>query len=132
MSDNPRDWTVLLVEDQLPNLELVQIILQSRQMKVYTALNGKDGLQVLQTVTPNVILLDLSMPVMDGWQMMEHLRQDDRLRTIPVIALTAFSMENDLRRVMDSGFAAFLVKPISPTTIINEITKCLTAQKTRS
>ncbi|MBX3084279.1 MAG: response regulator [Anaerolineae bacterium] len=132
MSDNPRDWTILLVEDQIPNLELVQMILQSRHMKVHTALNGVEGLKVLETVTPTAILLDLSMPVMDGWTMMEHMRRDARLSAIPVIALTAFSMDNDMGRVTRAGFAAYLMKPISPTTIVAEITKCLTTDTIKS
>ena len=126
MSNNPRDWTILLVEDQIPNLELVQLVLETRQMTVYTAHNGQEGLKILETVTPSAILLDLSMPVMDGWTMMAHLRADERLRSIPVIAVTAFSFENDMARVLKAGFAAYLVKPISPTAIYTEIAKCLT------
>ena len=88
--------------------------------------HGKIALETLDGFMPTLILLDLSMPVMDGWTMMAYIREDARLRTIPVIALTAHSLETDVRRVMEAGFASIIVKPFSPTKIIDEITKCLT------
>jgi CheY-like chemotaxis protein len=95
--------------------------------KVYTAQDGVEGLRILQTVTPTFILLDLSMPHMDGWEMLKELRKDPRWSHIPVIALTAHAMTGDRDRVLDAGFDDYIAKPFHLTTFIEDIRRCLRA-----
>ena len=89
-----RDGIVLIVDDDDSIRETLELVLQTYEYATATAAHGEEALAWLrQHVLPRLILLDLMMPVMDGWQLLEHLRQDDRLRQIPVIVITAFGRE---------------------------------------
>ncbi len=124
-TNNPKEWTVLIVDDEPDNLSVAEKVLSFRGAKVYTATNGAEGLKVLEQVVPTFILLDLSMPRVDGWQMHKQVRENPRLAHIPVIALTAHAMEGDKERVMAAGFTGYIAKPFRLGTLFVEIEKCL-------
>lgn len=119
------NWTVLIVDDEQDNLGVAEKILTFYGARVYTARNGLEGLQVLETVTPNFILLDLSMPQMDGWQMLKALRADARWARIPVIALTAHAMPGDRDRVMEAGFDDYITKPFRLMSFVSDVKQSL-------
>src|SRR5262249_39063588 len=93
--------------------------------KVYTATNGVEALSLLETVSPTFVLLDLSMPVMDGWEMIEKLRANPVIKHLPVIALTAHAMEGDQERVKAAGFDSYIAKPFRINTLLGLIQSCL-------
>ncbi len=119
------DWHVLIVDDQMDNIQVVQVALSFHGAEVRTAKNGVEGLKILETFTPTLILLDLSMPEMNGWEMLEQLRARPEYKTVPVIALTAHAMGGDKERVLKAGFTGYIPKPFSVVSIFSEIEKIL-------
>ncbi|MBI5961688.1 MAG: response regulator [Chloroflexi bacterium] len=125
--NNLSTWQILLVEDEPDNLELIAETLGFFGLNVKTAANGIEGLQALQDFTPTLILLDLSMPQMDGWQMHRQLKADTRTARIPVVALTAHAMVGDKERVIQAGFDGYITKPINITSLLNDLKAVLNA-----
>lgn len=117
-------WTVLIVDDQPDNLAIARKVLGFGGAKIYTAENGVGGLKALEEVQPSFILLDLSMPEMDGWEMLRKVRMNPVTQDIPVIALTAHAMSGDRERVMDAGFDGYIAKPFRLSTFMSEILRC--------
>jgi CheY-like chemotaxis protein len=118
-------WTVLIVDDEPDNIGVPEEILSFAGATVYTAEDGIQGLKVLETVTPTFVLLDLSMPNMDGWEMLKQVRANPRLKDVPVIALTAHAMRGDKERVFDAGFNGYISKPFFMDTFWEEINRCI-------
>ncbi|MBC7870037.1 MAG: response regulator [Chitinophagaceae bacterium] len=124
-TSNMKDWVVLIVDDIQDNLEVAAKILSFNGAKVYTAQNGEEGLKLLNQASPTLILLDLSMPVMNGWEMLEIVRQNPATAQIPVIAVTAHAMQGDLERIMTAGFTGYIAKPFGIATLLIEIQRAL-------
>lgn len=101
---------VLYIEDMADNRDLVRQILEGLY-EVHTAVDGEDGLRLAQEVRPDLIIMDISLPVMDGLTCTRQLRQDPRLRDIPVLALTAHCMVGDREKALAAGCDDFLSKP---------------------
>lgn len=126
ISQNAKDWTVLIVDDEVDNLGVARKVLSFNGANVYEARNGLEGLEVLETVTPTFILLDLSMPEMDGWEMFKIVRSRDELAIVPVIALTAHAMSGDKERVLEAGFDGYIAKPFRIQSFLEDIQACIT------
>ena len=120
-----KDWIVLIVDDELDNLGVAQKVLSYGGAVVHVARNGLEGLEVLKTIRPTFILLDLSMPEMDGWEMLRQVRADTNLGTIPMIALTAHAMSGDRERALEAGFDAYIAKPFRINSFMEDILACL-------
>ena len=118
------NWTVLVVDDEPDNLAVAEKVLTFGGAIVHTAKNGVEGLKVLGEITPSFVLLDLSMPEMDGWDMFRHMRSLPERAHIPVIALTAHAMSGDRERVMEAGFDGYIAKPFRLSTFMAEILRC--------
>ncbi|MBZ0315527.1 MAG: response regulator [Anaerolineae bacterium] len=118
-------WTVCIVEDEPDNMTLIAESLEFFGVKVVTAKDGIEGLALLETVTPTLILMDLSMPRMDGWEMHQRLKEHEVWRTIPVIALTAHAMSTDRGKVMQAGFDGYMTKPVNIPTLLRDIQKAI-------
>lgn len=123
-STETSNWVVLVVDDEPDNRAIAQKVLTFSGAKVQSAVNGEEGLKVLETALPSFILLDLSMPVMDGWEMFKKVRQNPQTQHIPVIALTAHAMEGDRERVLEAGFDGYIAKPFRLSTFMSEILRC--------
>jgi two-component system cell cycle response regulator DivK len=117
-------WTVLIVDDQPDNLAIARKVLGFGGATIHTAENGVEGLAVLDKIAPSFILLDLSMPKMDGWDMLKKVRENLDTQHIPVIALTAHAMAGDRERVMEAGFDGYIAKPFRLSTFMSEILRC--------
>jgi CheY-like chemotaxis protein len=120
-----KNWVVLAVDNEQDNLDVIAKVLSFEGAKVYTAMNGIEGLAMLEIVTPTFILLDLSMPHMDGWEMLEKLRANPVIKHLPVIALTAHAMDGDRDRALEAGFDGYVTKPFRIGTLLNAIQDCL-------
>jgi CheY-like chemotaxis protein len=123
MSSDPEisTWKVLIVDDDLDNLGVAAEYLQFIGATVQTAKDGQEGMQALDTFTPTVILLDLSMPNMDGWQMFKKVRDNPETASIPIIALTAHAMPEDRKRAVEAGFDGYITKPFMLDSLVREI-----------
>ncbi|MBN1310229.1 MAG: response regulator [Anaerolineae bacterium] len=114
-------WLVLLVDDEPDSLEVVTRWLKLAGATVLTACDGKAGLEIAVKHRPDFILADLSMPVMDGWEMQYKLKNNPEMACIPVIALTAHALQYVEDRVVAAGFAAHIAKPFKPEELISEV-----------
>lgn len=112
---------VLIGEDNPANLELLTEILQGWGYTVEQASTGPKVVELVEVSTPDLILLDIQMPEMDGYAVVRMLRIDERVRHIPVIALTAYAMRGDRERALKSGFDGYITKPINRTSLRSEI-----------
>jgi two-component system, cell cycle response regulator DivK len=133
---NPSTWCVMVVDDEPDNLEVVAETLEYRGAQVKTAANGKDALEALEGFEANLILTDLSMPVMNGWEMRTRIRNHPKLSLIPILALSAHAFAGDKQRAMDVGFDGYLTKPVNIATLLDDIrlaaAKFVTAAKEAS
>jgi two-component system cell cycle response regulator DivK len=104
---------VLLVEDNPRNVKLARDVLEYAGFVVVVATTGEEGVEQSRTAQPDVILMDLQLPGIDGYAALELIRAHGETAHIPVVALTAFAMRSDRERVLTAGFAGYLEKPIS-------------------
>lgn len=118
------EWVVLIVDDEPDNLAVAKKVLSFSGAEVHTAANGRDGLAQLANLEPTFILLDLSMPEMDGWEMFKQVRSSARTEHIPIIALTAHAMSGDRERVLEAGFDGYIAKPFRLSTFMAEVLRC--------
>ena len=126
-NDEMKDWTVLLVDDEPDNLDFTQKMLEFYGAQVYTARNGIEGLKLLETISPTLILLDLSMPQMDGWEMFRRIRALPQGDKLLVIALTAHAMTTHRTQVSEAGFDGYLTKPFRLKELVAEMSRVLQA-----
>jgi two-component system, cell cycle response regulator DivK len=105
---------VLIVDDYEEGREICAEYLSFRGYRVATAVDGVEGLQKALELVPDVILMDLSLPGMDGWETTRRLRQDERTRQIPVIALTAHALASARTRALEAGCDEVVTKPVVP------------------
>jgi len=115
------DARILLIEDNPANLELALYLLQARGHTVLCATDGAMGCQLAQTERPDLVLSDLGMPVIDGYEVVRRLRADPACSGLAIVALTAYSMPGDHARVLSSGFDGYLSKPIDPETFGQQV-----------
>jgi len=116
---------VLVVDDEPDNVGVIVRLLNLMGAQAESAENGKEGLEKARAHIPNVMFVDLSMPVMTGWQMVYEARQDPVLQNIPIIALTAHAMSGDRERVLNAGFAGYIAKPIDVPVFIPHVLNML-------
>ena len=121
----PRDllknWTILVVDDEADSLDVARQILQFYGANVMTALNGEDGILLARQQQPRFIISDLSMPIMDGWKMIDLLKKERATADIPVIALTAHAMPGDRQKAIAAGFTNYLTKPLTVSNFMNDL-----------
>lgn len=125
ISQNINDWVVLIVDDEPDNVGVAQKVLKFNGADVHVARNGIEGLSMLNQVTPTFILLDLSMPEMDGWEMFQHVRTNQNLANVPIIALTAHAMSGDREKVIQAGFNGYIPKPFRIDSFLHDIKEAL-------
>lgn len=118
-------WKVLVVDDEPDSLEVARTILGYYGAETRAAMNGKEALDILAHWHPRFILCDISMPIMDGWELVHTVKNDRRLMEIPMIALTAHAMIGDRERALRAGFHNYLTKPLSPMTFIKDLVQLL-------
>jgi two-component system alkaline phosphatase synthesis response regulator PhoP len=116
---------ILVVDDEPDIVNTVQYRLKSCEFDVITANNGKEGLEKATSEKPDLVLLDINMPVMDGHEMLERLRSRPDLRDIPVIMLTAYSDRRDVSKAADLGIEHYVTKPFDFTDLMEKISKAL-------
>jgi two-component system cell cycle response regulator DivK len=115
------DPVVLIVEDNERNLELVRDLLELRGFRTLQATSGEAGIALAHAHRPDVVLMDVQLPDVDGVDALGRLRSDPLTARIPVVALTAFAMKEDRARFMAAGFDGYLMKPIDIRTLPDEV-----------
>jgi DNA-binding response OmpR family regulator len=120
-----KDWVVLLIDDEEDNLHMAQLTLEYWGTQVHIGKNGIEGMKLLENVNPTVILLDLSMPEMDGWAMYRKVREQEKYNAVPIIALTAHAMSTDKAKVREAGFDGYITKPFMIDSFMERIQECI-------
>jgi two-component system, cell cycle response regulator DivK len=120
-----RRKVVLLVEDHEDSRYICSAILQHHGYRIMEAMDGATGVQLAQQYLPDLILLDVTLPVLDGWTAAQRLRESLDTSRIPIVALTAHAQRADQERGEQLGFAAYLVKPCSPTRVLAEVRRII-------
>ncbi len=124
MDANPRE-TILVVDDEEDILLLCRVNLEFEGYHVVTASSGVEGLEQARAVHPSLVLLDVMMPTMDGWHVLEALKSDPETMDVPVVMLTARVQGEDQMRGWSGGAADYIMKPFSPVALLETIRSVL-------
>src|SRR5450631_4165337 len=118
---------VLLVEDNEMNRDMLSRRLIRHGFEVVVAVDGGQGVATAHQVLPDIILMDMSLPVLDGWEATRQLKADERTRSIPVIALTAHAMAGDRQKALDAGCDDYDTKPIELPRLLEKMQRLIAA-----
>lgn len=116
---------ILLVEDNEFNRDMLSRRLQRRGFEVTMAEDGEGGIAAARSTRPDLILMDMDLPILDGWEATRRLKSDTEMQSIPIIALTAHAMQSDCDRAYQAGCDDFATKPIEFTLLIDKINRAL-------
>jgi CheY-like chemotaxis protein len=119
---------ILLVEDNELNRDMLSRRLMRRGYQVDMAADGKEGLQMAESIMPDLILLDLSLPGMDGWEVLRQLKQHPGMKNIPVVALTAHALVTDRNRALEAGFDDYDIKPVEMPRLLKKMETLLNTE----
>ena len=115
--------TVLLVEDNEDNLIVYRTILDHVGYRVIEARDGEEGVARAKADRPDLILMDVSLPKMDGWEATRRIKADEDTREIPIIAVTAHALDDDREKATQVGCDGYLAKPVAPRRVVEEVEK---------
>jgi two-component system cell cycle response regulator DivK len=120
--------TILLIEDNEQNRYLATFLLEQHGFKVVAANDGPSGITLVETLDPDLILLDIQLPGMDGYDVARGLRGIALLRLTPIIAVTSYAMVGDKEKALAAGCNGYIEKPINPETFVEEVSAFLTSK----
>lgn len=117
--------TILLIEDNEQNRYLAKFLLESRGFRVEWTMDGISGIERAKEIKPDLILLDIQLPRMDGYEVARRLCSEPDLKSIPIVAVTSYAMAGDREKTLDAGCVGYIEKPIDPDTFVDEISRFL-------
>jgi CheY-like chemotaxis protein len=115
------NWNVLVVEDEYDSMEFVQGLLQHYGIHSVGASTGEEALEILRQMSPNLVIIDLALPGLDGWGLLKQLRANKALTGVPLVAITAFHTPELAEQAIEAGFSAYFAKPIDATSFVREL-----------
>jgi len=121
---------ILVIEDNEQNIYLVTFILEKNGYEVVQARDGRQGVDLAGRVDPTLIILDIQLPVMDGYAVAKELRSNPALDDVPIVAVTSYAMAGDRVRILAAGCTGYIEKPINPETFMDDIERHLPARPT--
>ena len=116
---------ILVIEDNEQNLYLMTFILEKHGYEVAQAQDGREGIEVASKAKPTLILLDIQLPAMDGYEVARRLKQRPESRDIPIVAVTSYAMVGDREKALAAGCTGYIEKPINPETFVAEMEEYL-------
>lgn len=117
--------TILLIEDNELNRDMLSRRLERKGYRIVSAEDGKEGIDLATNLQPDLILMDMSLPVLDGWEATRQLKNDPRTKSIPIIALTAHAMASDAEKAYQAGCDDFDTKPVVLERLLEKIQTAL-------
>lgn len=126
--DNRKDYskyTVLIVDDIPVNIILLKTMLTRTNVKMLTAANGEEALDIVRRLKPELVLLDIQMPIMNGFEVLKEIKADDQLKQTAVIMVSAFTSAEDIEQSMQLGAAGFIKKPVIMDLLLSSVTSQL-------
>jgi CheY-like chemotaxis protein len=118
---------ILVADDNQVSRELIREVLEDSSQKVLEAENGEEAIEKIVSENPDIVLLDIQMPIFDGYEVLRRVRSDPRFREIQFVALTAYAMKEDREKALASGFNAYVTKPIDGASLRIRIKQMLYA-----
>ncbi|HEX2996814.1 MAG TPA: response regulator [Anaerolineales bacterium] len=118
---NLSDLMIVVVEDEADSMELVQGLLSYHSIHNLGASTAEEALKLLQTTIPALIVIDLSLPGMNGWSLLNEIRKNKRLSNIPCVAITAYHTAELAHEAIEAGFDAYFAKPLDATSFVREL-----------
>jgi len=118
---------ILLIEDNEQNRYLLTFLLEQSGYEVVPAMTGPLGLELAAKVSPDLILLDIQLPGMDGYAVARALKSDSRLKSIPIVAVTSYAMVGDREKALAAGAEGYIEKPINPETFVAEVERFISS-----
>jgi len=112
---------ILIIEDNVQNLYLMRFLLEKNGFEVLTAMDGREGIKLAKASRPDLILLDIQLPLLDGHAVARELRADPSLRSVPIVAVTSYAMPGDREECLESGATDYVEKPIDPETFVRRV-----------
>jgi CheY-like chemotaxis protein len=125
MPDSQGKPVILIVDDRASSRELLRTVLERTGYAVLDAADGEAALEQARSGNPDLILLDLQMPKLDGYGVLAELRAEERFRTLPILALTASAMSGDREKILEAGFTDYLSKPAGPERLREAVARLL-------
>lgn len=122
---------ILVIEDNEQNLYLVRFLLERSGYEVFAAMDGRSGIETAALLKPDMILLDIQLPVMDGYDVARGLRQNPDLAGTPIVAVTSYAMSGDREKAMAAGCNGYIEKPIDPDTFVKKMEQHFEAEDER-
>jgi two-component system cell cycle response regulator DivK len=116
---------ILIAEDNAVNRELLRELLEVRGYTVVEACDGEEALRMIEQTQPDLLLLDIGMPVLDGFAVVRKIRENPRLASLAVVAVTAYAMQGDRERILNSNFDGYLSKPVNSRSLAEELDRLL-------
>ena len=116
---------ILVIEDNEQNLYLTTFILEKHGYEVIQAREGGEGIRLAGQTEPDLILLDIQLPEMDGYAVAHALRSNPALERVPIVAVTSYAMVGDRERILAAGCTGYIEKPINPDTFVAQVEACL-------
>ncbi len=123
--DNNKDYskyTVLIVDDIPINIILLKTMLARTNVRILTAINGQEALDTVRDLRPNVVLLDIQIPIMDGWEVLKEIKADPELKETAVIIVSAYTSSEDIEQSMKLGASGFIKKPVIMDLLLSSVT----------
>jgi two-component system cell cycle response regulator DivK len=119
---------VLIVDDNRASRDLIRAILKTVRCDIIEATHGQQALELMQQERPDLVLLDIDMPGLNGLTVVKRIREDTSLADLPVVAVTAFAMERDREKAMAAGFTAYVTKPVRAAILRQQVQQLLGAR----
>jgi CheY-like chemotaxis protein len=119
------EWRILVIEDEPDSIEVVREMFEYNGIQSWAAGTAEDALKMIPAVQPNVFVVDLTLPGMDGWTFLKTVRKNPATANIPAVAMTAFHSINLARQAIEAGFAAYFPKPLDSTSFVRELAKII-------
>ena len=119
---------ILVIEDNEQNLYLMTFILENNGYEVVQARDGREGIESAGRIKPALILLDIQLPDIDGYDVARELKSNPAFADVPIVAVTSYAMAGDREKCLDAGCVGYITKPINPETFVAEMEKYLSAK----
>jgi len=117
--------TILVVEDQADNRKILRDLLTNSGFRVIEAVNGREGIQLAQSSQPDLILMDIQLPGIDGYEATRKIKDDNNLKDIPIIVVTSYALSGDEKKAYEAGCDAYVAKPYSPREMLARVREYL-------
>lgn len=118
---NLSNWRVLIVEDEIDGHGVLTPILEHHNIAIESVFSAEDALDILQKIIPTVVIVDLALPGMNGWELLEEMQADPEWQNIPAVAMTAYHSTGVAQDAISAGFAAYFPKPINAQNFIEDL-----------